>query len=403
MEKRDKKKFLLIYVAMHTGGIETLILRMTDWLIDNNHEVNILLVKNQGMLMKKINEKANIFSLGSFPEVQFLKNFILKSNKNQYDVIYSFSPLTLWMALLLSQNQKVKPVVLNGVYHLYDFKLFADPYNKQLFDSILPDRFKIFMTPIIKMEHEKILNRKIQNPIIWPLPIKEFNQENIVRVPKLFKIVSIGRLTSFKTYNLYMLDVVNQLLKLNYNVEYYIYGDGELYSGIEKKINELNLKNHVFLCGIISYDKIPEVLSDAYAFIGMGTSVIEAGFCRVPSIVAIAYSEAAITHGFVHELPDFNSGEFIENHTTYNVLDMLKVLFNRSQEEYNQLCNDTYVKLKSDYEINRLMEGLLQKINNFKRNDLVIPKTKMYHLYILKKTYSRVIILIKNFIKSFIK
>jgi hypothetical protein len=125
MEKRDKKKFLLIYVAMHTGGIETLILRMTDWLIDNNHEVNILLVKNQGMLMKKINEKANIFSLGSFPEVQFLKNFILKSNKNQYDVIYSFSPLTLWMALLLSQNQKVKPVVLNGVYHLYDFKLTA--------------------------------------------------------------------------------------------------------------------------------------------------------------------------------------------------------------------------------------------------------------------------------------
>jgi glycosyltransferase involved in cell wall biosynthesis len=396
-----KKRFLLIYVAMYTGGIETLILRMTDWLIENNNEVDILLVKNQGELLKNININANVISLGGFPELRFFSH-IYKKVRVEYDVVYSFSPVTIWMALLISQKQIKKPVVLNGVYHLYDLQIFGDPYTKKLFDSILPDWCKVFMTPYVRLEHEKIFNRQFLNPIIWPLPININKLASAVRVPKLFKIVSIGRLAAFKTYNLYMLDIIKQLLSLNYNVEYYIYGDGELFDSIEKKVADLKLKDHVYLCGTVSYDRLPEILSDAYVFIGMGTSVIEAGMCKVPAIVAIAYTENSITHGLVHELPDFSCGEFIENYPVYNVLDQLRTLFDYDTDEYNKICNDTFVKLSSDYEINRLMNSLLTRINNFSNEERQITKIKIPIIYILNKTISRIVNQIKTFIKDFI-
>ena len=43
---------------------------------------------------------------------------------------------------------------------------------------------------------------------------------------KTIKILSIGRIVNFKTYNFWMLEVVRNLLKKGISVEYHIYGDG---------------------------------------------------------------------------------------------------------------------------------------------------------------------------------
>ncbi len=67
--------FLFTYVSMQTGGIETLILRMTDWLIKKNHSVDILLMFKRGDLLSKINKKANIITLGNYPELRFLNEY----------------------------------------------------------------------------------------------------------------------------------------------------------------------------------------------------------------------------------------------------------------------------------------------------------------------------------------
>ena len=371
---------------MYTGGIETLILRMTDWLIKNNHSVDILLLKKEGELLSKINKKANVFGLGNYPEIKLLKNYLLNKTSSNYDVIYSFSPVTTWMALLLGKKQKKTSVVLNGVYHPFTYKISGDSYTRKLFNYALPDRCKIFMTPVVKDEHEKILKRKIVNPIIWPLSIDSKMFENITKKPKKFKIVSIGRLTDFKTYNIYMLDVIKKLRSANYDVDYYIYGTGELYTTMIKKINKLELNKHVFLLGTIEYDKIPEILSNAYAFIGMGTAVIESGFCKVPSIVAIAYSKQPVTYGYIHELPDYNCGEFIKNHPTYDLYNMFIELFNMKDSDYNNICNTTLDILKEQYGINFLMQKLLNEINCIKRDKITFKKTPIPFYYILIKT-----------------
>ena len=378
--------FLFTYVAMYTGGIETLILRMSEWLINNDHKVDLLLIRNEGELLPKINPDVNVISFGEFTEINFVKFCNNKSKSKNYDVIYSFSPLTTWMSLLLRSKMRPYPIVLNGVYHLYDYKLFGDKYTQYIFNKILPDRCKIFMTQTVREEHEIIFKRKFANSVIWPLPINISKFENVKRIPKKFKIVSVGRLTSFKTYNIYMLDVVKKLIEANFEVEYYIYGTGDLLLEIEAKIIQLQLMDHVFLKGTIDYDQMSDAFKDAYVSIGMGTSIIEAGLCKVPSIVAIAYSKSAQTHGYIHDLPNYNCGELIANYPLLDLFECFKKLFSLNDTEYLQLSNKSYAELKSQYDINKLMKNLFSELDAIKKDNIFVKEINAPYNYIGQKS-----------------
>jgi glycosyltransferase involved in cell wall biosynthesis len=390
--------FLFTYVALHTGGIETLILRMSDWLVKNNHKVDILLIHKKGEVLYKINKKVNVYSLGSFPEFIFYRKFIKNKIKNDYDVIYSFSPLTTWMSLILRARSNNNTTVLNGVYHLYDYKVCANLYQRKVFDQKLPDCCKIFMTPAVKKEHEVIFKRKFENSIIWPLPILISTFDKINRDPNKFKIVSVGRLATFKTYNIYMLDIVKQLLEANYNVQYYIYGTGDMQKKIAERIASLGLANHVFLMGTIEYEQMVSVLTDAYAFIGMGTSVIEAGLCRVPSIVAIAYSKNAVTHGYIHELPDFNCGELIDKYPQFDLFQHFKFLFDLNEDDYLKICNMSQEVLKNQYDIDNLMDRWIIEIKSIKKNNIEYQKIDMPYFFILKMSLQNIVNLVKHYL-----
>jgi glycosyltransferase involved in cell wall biosynthesis len=116
------------------------------------------------------------------------------------------------------------------------------------------------------------------------------------------RLVSIGRLDHFKTYNLTMLSVVRRLRDLGHDVSWDVYGTGMLQSRMTSKIAELNLGRHVRLMGNVDYRRIPEVLADAFAFIGSGLSMMEASACGVPSLPAIEYADLPQTFGFPHEI-----------------------------------------------------------------------------------------------------
>lgn len=387
---------------MQTGGIETLILRMTDWLVKNEYNVDILLLYKRGELLSKINKKANVISLGSFPELRLWYNSVNRKYSKNYNVIFSFSPLTTWISIVIAQRMKCQPIVLNGVYHLYDYKLFANNYQRSVFSNILPDRCKIFMTPLVKVEHEGILGRQMNQSLIWPIPIDCSKYESIVRNPKRHKIVSIGRLEGFKTYNTWMLDLVKKLVDRNMDVVYNIYGDGHMVTDITKKIAELKMQNNIFLCGTIDYSKIAQVLSDAFVFVGMGTSAIEAGLCKVPAIVAIAYENSPITHGYIHTLPNYNCGEFIDDYPSYDVYEQIDKLFNSSVEEYDILSNESHEVLKRTYDINYLMNSLLKEIESIQAENITCSKLKIPHYYIFSQTIIHLVDKVKSLFKMFL-
>jgi glycosyltransferase involved in cell wall biosynthesis len=99
-----------------------------------------------------------------------------------------------------------------------------------------------------------------------------------------------------------MLSVVRRLRDLGHDVSWDVYGTGMLQSRMTSKIAELNLGRHVRLMGNVDYRRIPEVLADAFAFIGSGLSMMEASACGVPSLPAIEYADLPQTFGFPHEI-----------------------------------------------------------------------------------------------------
>ena len=87
-----------------------------------------------------------------------------------------------------------------------------------------------------------------------------------------------------KEYNLYMVDIVHRLRAKGLAVEWSVYGEGSLRSSIEARIAELNLENTIVLKGALPYERFGEAMQSAYVFVGMGTSIIEAGLCQVPGV-----------------------------------------------------------------------------------------------------------------------
>jgi len=373
---------------MYTGGIETLILRMTNWLVNTGNKVDLLLQTQEGELLQNLNPNINLIILGKNPDVKFLYKYYNNEIRKDYNVIYSYSPSKTWMAMLIGEKCFVYPLILNGVYHMYDYTYFANFYHRYIFNKVLPDSNKVFMTPKVQTEHEKIFNRKIHNPFIWPLPIDSTNFINIKRNPKKYKFVSIGRLENFKTYNYTLLDIIKNLINLGYDASYFIYGTGINYDLIKDRIFELKLENNIFLKGTIPYNQFSVVLKDAFAFIGMGTSVIEAGLCKVPSITAIAYSKDPITHGLIHELKDYNCGELEEKWALYNIEDILIKLIEMSDSEYELLCDESSRILKSQYDLDILMNVFVNEICtlDYKKSPIQVPLPVLYVLFLQVKT-----------------
>jgi glycosyltransferase involved in cell wall biosynthesis len=151
------------------------------------------------------------------------------------------------------------------------------------------------------------------------------------------KIVSIGRIVDFKTYNFTMLPVVRELVETGYEIEWHVYGDGPQFSEFVRDIEKLSLQKHVFAHGAIPYSKFESVLDDAFIFIGSGTSLIEAAACGVPSLTTIEYSEGPDSYGFICEVDGFNLIEPGLNKKVYALQERIKFLLACSNEEYFEI------------------------------------------------------------------
>jgi glycosyltransferase involved in cell wall biosynthesis len=395
----DKKKFLFVYVSLETGGIETLILRISEWLIQNDHSVEILLLQKSGELIPKLNKSIKVSFLGDFWELKFISQYWFKAMSCDFDLIYSFSPKTTWISLLIKNKLKLGTQVLNGVYHPQDYKVFANWYERKIFNKYLPDRNKIFMTQGVKLEHEQMFKRKFEDATIWPLPIDLKKHQGLTRIPDKKKIVSIGRLTDFKTYNVLALQVIKTLLNEGNDVSYHIYGDGDQRELIQAEIDKLDLSRNVFLHGTLDYDKIFNVFSSAYLFIGMGTSAIEAAASKVPAIVAIAYSKEPVTHGLIHELPNLNCGELIHDFPLKQIEYEIKKVLTLSHEEYTKLCNESSITIYQQYDIEILMLDLFKKLESLKNNKTKDPEISPPYLYIIIKSLNTLFVVFKSKLK----
>lgn len=402
----NKPKFLLVYSALTTGGIETLIVRMANWLVENDYDVKILLRKKSD-LDYLLNDKVELKYLGYRYELLFYplfnKRYVKKNLNNSIDIIYSFDLKTCWLSSLIFKNMLDKPIFATGFYHPNAYSL----YNKidllffhKLLTNCIPDESMFFMNKECKRCVENEIEHKFSSENIFPLPIEIPKALNSLSFPlKKIKIVSIGRLVSFKTYNLNVLYTILELKNKGYNVEYFIYGTGKLDVQMTKLIADLGLKKNVFLKGNVSYEKIRSILSDAYIFIGMGTSLIEASVLGVPSIVAIVNDKDNECYGFFHNSEEFTVGEFVPNKVSYKFTAVIEEAIGWSHDTYLKERNKGIEKGR-EFGMDPIMTnfiGLLKKMESSRINNISNIAYANYFLFnFIKMSFLK----LRHFFKS---
>lgn len=379
MDKNNNKinEILLVYSHLNTGGIETLIVRMVKWLARNNYNVTLFLYQDRGHLLSEIEELDNLNVIVNNKSSKLIKHInifflINKYLKNKdFDLVYSFTPFSLLLSYLFKTKTR-----LSGVYHPLEYH---NNYRKDIINSLykvdanFADNL-ISMNTAVKESTEKHLEEKL-NEYIFPIPINISKNNKILGSQKSKKLISIGRIVDFKTYNFYMVDVMEKLVDKYPDLTYHIYGYGSEENKLIKKIENSSVKGNIFFHGRIDYNKISEVLKESFCFIGMGTSLLESCSFGVPGITAIINDKKRITPGFFHSLPGYILGSESVYKKEFLIEEKIEEILKMDSKDYNKICQkskEKAYKFDIDNVMNKFMNYTIScqekdEINNEKK------------------------------------
>lgn len=369
----NNKSFLLVYSRLSTGGVETLIVRMANWLVKRQHNVRLLLM-DKADLDLLLDEKVLVKYFDSLYYLLYNPLYNKRVVKDDFfkgiDYIYSFESTTCMLACLIHKNLSLKPGFFTGIYQPNEFfssekakTRFFPKEIRQLISKVIAPESLLFMNEGCKQSVESNFKMKFNNSF-FPLPVElpHIVAENRER-PKGNIIVSIGRITYFKTYTFTMLDIIGNLKKRGINLLYKIYGHGPLEEELVNKINEYDLTDMVQFHGKLKYDKMSEAFSEAFLFIGMGTSVIEASGNGVPSLLAIFKNPRKACYGYFYNYNGYNVGEIDHDQQEYNIEDLILDALNWSDEEYKMAVKKSIQKAIT-FNIDNVMEGFINYISS---------------------------------------
>ena len=272
------------------------------FIIDSTGEWQEKLEKISGIDILKLYRKSYYKFL---PKGNFLKSrlsqiliFLLNFNllrklllKEKPDFLIAHLIISLPLILFFFFKFDTKLIIrISGTPKLNKFRrffwtLFSNNVHAVTCPTLLTlkklDKLKIFPKKKLKLLYDPILNVNLIN-----IKKKEKIDNKFIGVNY---ILSIGRLTKQKNFNL-LIKAFHEILKFYPNLKLIILGEGEEKKKIEKLIDELKLKNYVFLEGykknIFNYLYNCECYISSSLYEDPGFSLIESGFLNKSVIAA---------------------------------------------------------------------------------------------------------------------
>lgn len=343
MTNPDHQLILHIYYpALVLGGVETMLVRLGNWLVAHGHRVCMHL-EFQGELEELLDERVERRVCKS----THVRTGVPADDASSGDaggmtVVFAPDPPSMVRALRSHRHINGACRFLLGIYHPSIFTLASRDrlhlkLRRRVFMNHVADRSVLFMNEACRARHRRDFARGFEGSMIVPTPIDDPGRR--AGTPIRHKIVSVGRLVAFKDYNLYMLSVVEELVRRGHDkVEWHVYGYGELRCRMEAEIEARSLGSRVFLHGPIEYARFREVVADAGVFVGCGTAMIEAALMGVPCVVGVE-SSAGLTYGRIDQLDGFDVGERGEVPPTILVVDAVESILNATSAEYREIEN----------------------------------------------------------------
>jgi glycosyltransferase involved in cell wall biosynthesis len=363
------RHILFVYSTLsQLGGIETLIVRLSRRLHSLGHRVTILLQQRSDASNE---DPALLAEVSKYATVRFVRGWFRAApgslsglDFGDVDFVYACESNSLLLATIIQRRCAPAARLVAGVYHPREYacSLKVKRYQMRLVESVfrsMPLQNRFFMNEGAQWEHSEALRKDCSASPLIPIAVDTERFASTNRRPNPYLIVSVGRITDFKTYNFTMLEAIRTLRSRGLPVVYHVYGDGELFPVLKQRVCDLGLEDCVILHGAIAYERFGAVMEEAGAFVGMGTALIEAAACGVPALVAVDSAQEPVTYGFLHEVKGYNFGEYTEGQRQYQLCDKIEELSSLSQEEYLQVCERSRLRA-ADFSIEGVTDRLLE-------------------------------------------
>ncbi len=356
------KSIALVHKNMKPGGIETLIVRMAQWLSAHDYEVTLFLYSSGGPMLRHLESVKGVTIIvdedTSDPSINMwmATRMVRKRWDQKFDLVYSFDPHAFLMSYLLPAKKR-----LSGVYHPESYSskgLLNVPKTLKLIDRTFYKKL-LFMNPAIKNRTEKAIGEPLGNKI-FPLPLDFLESTKTLGNHQSRRIVSIGLLAQFRTYNYYMVDVMEKLIQIDPEFTYHIYGTGQGEESLRKKIADSPARAHIFMHGKITNREKKYALQNTFCFVGTGVPLIEAAGSGIPAIVSKINDLSGLTEGYLHELPPFESGDsFSLQKDLFTVENRIEHLL-ESEIEYRKISQIGRLKA-NEFESDHVMENFIKQ------------------------------------------
>lgn len=317
---------LILYPSIPTGGVETFFLRLSRERYRRGLTTKFLLygkqVGSNMTLISEISKYAKIYysddvfyfsKMGSVIFSMYSLLFLPINKEKVGEVledvnqIHVTSGFSLILSSILQKHSKRRTSITIGLYSSRAFTWgdkqrlpYFEVINRRFFTSLPKENVIFFNEKIIELHNIK-LKDDFSKSTVFPIGVINSTHSEYKEYRtgiEIIKVCSVGRLVDFKTYNLWMLDVLAKLIAKGYQLKYDVYGGGDMQAIIEKKIELLNLGGIVKLKGHLDYELFDETILDYDLFVGSGTAIIQAASLGVCSIAAIDSSQTGECVGY---------------------------------------------------------------------------------------------------------
>lgn len=360
-------EIILVYGSLRTGGIETLIVRTANFFSQTNISVSVFCTE-RGALASSLEARVKIFYYKEMSDLALTTRLQVQSTANSKFLVMSFDPISAARALRVEREiskKNLKVTHLSGVFHPRAYFMDGERKDRVFLNRMVAraigKKRLFFMNEECKSAHSAQWKTCLSNNSILMLPINQINAKWKPKDSPEVRIVSVGRLVDFKSYNLGAARIVKTCMNHGIAVTWDIYGDGPLRRSIESEIKYFDVSSQVRLMGDLDYATFSLKVASYDLFIGMGTAALEAAMVGVPTVCATV-DEATHCYGYLHNLPFGNVGERQSKTPMVDLTDLIKDYSSTTQAERTLLSQQSR-SVALEYGMPRFAEALARMTN----------------------------------------
>lgn len=281
-------KILFINASMQFGGAERVISILSNYFVDCNNEVQIVLTNTEATSAYELSSKVRLVSFNSKLKKTKFRHFKLISYIRQEveewkpDIVVSFYNDLCALTLIALRGINI-PVV-------YSERNDPNKTNQRWIDKLYrrivekKSAYVVFQTQGAKLCYSEEVQKK-SIVILNPLDTAKIPNSSVTIRTK--RIVNVGRLAEQKNQKL-LIDAFSKISEkyTEYNLE--IYGEGPLREELTDKINKLDLSKRIKLMG--NNSNVLAAIKDASLFVltsdyeGIPNTLIEAMCLGIPCV-----------------------------------------------------------------------------------------------------------------------